>query len=71
MYLFLHIHRDHLSGTARTDSRRHISENNFLAGRFCKTFKTRSYKIHFIILITSARRLCNHLGLYVCMCVCL
>ncbi len=22
-------------------------------------------------IITSARRLCNHLGLYVCMCVCM
>ena len=27
-------------------------------------------RIKIISLITSARRLCNHLGLYVCMCVC-
>jgi hypothetical protein len=32
-----------------------------------------SYQRHFISLyiVTSARRLCNHLGLYVCMCVCM
>ena len=48
-----------------------FQKTTFLQADFVKLLKPAEViiKIHFIILITSARRLCNHLGLYVCMCV--